>query len=325
METASAPRIYDLPSPLGTIRGAGSSPAGLVFNIMRCATHDGPGIRTTVFLKGCPLTCLWCHNPEHRLDLPAILWDAGRCIGCGTCVASCPTGACLRKAGEIGIDPSCCRRCGRCADACPTEALERLSRGLDIAELLEILERDRPFFEEGGGGVTFSGGEPFDQPAFLLAALDACGARGFHRAVDTSGYAEPALVSAAAGMTELFLFDLKLVDPARHRRAVGVDNRLILQNLVSLAEREVDLIVRIPLIPGVNDGPDDLAAAGALIARLPRRPPVDLLPYHRTAAGKYRRLGLPVPLPNTETPSAEAVVAAARRLSAYGLEVRIGG
>jgi len=310
-----------------TVRAAGdpSAAEGMVFHIMRFATHDGPGIRTTVFLKGCPLACLWCHNPEHRLNLPAVIWDGRRCIGCGACVASCPTGACIASAGKIRLDPFRCRRCGRCADACPAEALERTERAVRLEALLETLERDLPFYEESGGGVTFSGGEPLAQPAFLLAALEGLGRRGIHRAVDTSGYADPGLLAAAARRTDLFLYDLKGIDPVKHRRATGVDNGLILENLARLSAAGAELVVRMPLVPGINDGHEDLAAAGAFLARLPRRPPVDLLPYHRAAAGKYRRLGLEPPLSGTSPPAAEALEEAARLLSSFGLTVRIQG
>lgn len=298
---------------------------GLVFNVMRFATHDGPGIRTTVFLKGCPLACLWCHNPEHRRDLPAVVWEGRRCIGCGACIAACPTGACTLCDGQIRLEVSRCRRCGRCADACPAEALERTERPLGLATLLATLERDRPFFEESGGGVTFSGGEPLAQPAFLLAALEAVGRLGIHRAVDTSGYADSELLATVADRADLFLFDLKGIDPRKHRRATGVDNRPILDNLARLSAAGAEIVVRMPLIPGINDGREDLVAAGTFLAGLPRRPPVDVLPYHRAAAGKYRRLGLEPPLPGAVPPSVEALEEAARLLSSFGLAVRIEG
>lgn len=298
---------------------------GTVFNVMRFSTHDGPGIRTTVFLKGCPLSCWWCHNPENWRQVPAEVYLPERCTGCGVCIENCPAHALSRGSRGIAVDAGLCRHCGRCIAVCPMEARESTGWSIGVAELMQSVERDIPFFDQSGGGVTFSGGEPLCQPDFLLAMLVACGRLEIHRAVDTSGFVDAGVLMQAAPLTDLFLYDLKAIDPQKHRAETGVDNTKILANLRRLSAAGADIIIRIPLIPGVNDGENDITAAGEFIAGLPRPHPVHLLPYHRAANGKYRKLGLRYRGEQVMPPSDTQVADAARRLSGMGLTVEIGG
>ncbi len=298
---------------------------GRIFNLMRYATHDGPGIRTTVFLKGCPLSCWWCHNPENWSHVPSEIYLAERCTGCGDCMEACPENALSRTASGVLAEPARCRHCGRCVAACPAGARESTVRQAGVAELVREIASDIPFYEQSGGGVTFSGGEPLGQPEFLMALLEACGRLEIHRAVDTSGHADRRVLMEAARLTELFLYDLKTVDPDRHRAATGVDNGRILENLRWLSGAEADIIIRIPVIPGVNDDEESVAGFGGFLAGLPRRHPVNLLPYHRTAAGKFKKLGLVYRGAQTQAPSGERVADIARCLSGFGLTVTVGG
>jgi pyruvate formate lyase activating enzyme len=303
----------------------GQDAKGSIFNIMRFSTHDGPGIRTTVFLKGCPLSCWWCHNPENWQQVPGEVYLADRCSGCGVCIRNCPAGALSRGPSGIAVDPDLCRHCGRCIEACPMEARESTVRTVGVAELMRSIERDLPFFEQSGGGVTFSGGEPLCQPDFLLAMLAECGRLDIHRAVDTSGFADTAVLMRTAALTDLFLYDLKVLDPQKHREHTGVDNAGILANLRQLSAAGADIVIRIPLVPGVNDAAEDLDAAGEFVSGLARPHPVHLLPFHRAAAAKYKKLGLSYRGQDVFPPSAEQVADAARRLSQFGLKVEIGG
>jgi len=298
---------------------------GRIFNIMRFSTHDGPGIRTTVFLKGCPLACWWCHNPENWGHVPGVVYIKDRCTGCGACVAACPHQALSLTPEGVLADPDRCQGCGACVAACPAEARESTGRPIGLEELLQTVERDTPFYDQSGGGVTFSGGEPLAQPGFLMAALERCGRAGIHRAIDTSGYAEADVVRRAARSADLFLYDLKAMDPETHRRCTGVDNARILGNLRFLSEAGAEVVVRIPLVPGVNDDPANIAATGEFLAGLPRRHPVDLLPYHDTARGKYARLGLSRSEPAPAPPAAERLAAIQSELSRYGISAHIGG
>lgn len=298
----------------------------LVFDIKRYSINDGPGIRVTIFFKGCPLNCLWCHNPESISPKVQKLFTASKCIGCGECCRVCPVQACTLTAQGIVTDASLCTLCGLCAEVCPTRATEMSGRYRPIEELLGIIEKERPFFDQSGGGVTISGGEPLLYPDFLVELLDACGARNIHRAIDTSGYVKTATLLRVAEHTDLFLYDLKAIDADTHKRYTGVDNRLILANLRALAATDVAIQVRIPLIGGVNDDAASLEAFAAFIASLPGpRRDVNLLPFHDVARGKDTKLGRERDLSALREPAPEGVAQAIELFAAHGLTASVGG
>lgn len=299
-------------------------PTGLVFNIMRFSTRDGPGLRTTVFLKGCPLACAWCHNPESQSVYPEFIFRENRCIRCGECLEICPEKAIFLVNGVPSGRLDTCRVCGTCAETCPAEAREIIGREMTAAQVLDQVLKDRPFFEESGGGVTFSGGEPLAQPDFLEALLAACRAEELHTAVDTCGLAPFETFERILPWVDLLLYDLKIMDDAEHRRLTGASNRVILENLESLAGRGVEILIRTPILPGVTDGPDNLAAMVGFLERLPGVSGIMLLPYHETGLEKYRLLGLNNSLPDLKGPSAERLEEAARVFRARGLRVVVG-
>lgn len=299
---------------------------GTVFDIKRFSIHDGPGIRTTVFLKGCPLHCPWCHNPESQDMEPGVMLRPSRCIACGACVEVCPEHAISKdEDGVIVTDPRLCRRCGTCTDECFAEARERVGREMTVEEIVSDVGRDTDFYEESGGGVTLSGGEPLMQKAFSAELLEALQRRGIHTAVDTSGAVSWSAFEAVRLHTDLFLFDIKHMDPDRHREATGAGNRRILENLEKLSALGHDIVLRFAVIPGINDGEENLRRTGAFAAGLPVRHPLSLLPYHAAASDKYKRLGQSYTLGNLSPPGDERVAEIAGIFEAYGLEVRIGG
>ena len=266
---------------------------GVIFDIKRYAVNDGPGIRTTVFFKGCPLDCAWCHNPESKSPSFEISYRQNRCLGCGQCLRSCPREALVIEGGLVVLDRSRCDLCGVCAQTCPTEALERIGREITVAELIGEVEKDRPFFEESGGGVTFSGGEPLLQPLFLEAVLRACRERKLSTCLDTSGYAPLEVLERIRDLVDVFLYDLKSVEAGTHQRATGVSNRLILENLDRLSRNGSRIIIRVPVIPGVNDSVRQGRSLAGFVSGLSGVGDVSLLPYHDIAADKVRRLGRP--------------------------------
>ncbi len=299
---------------------------GTIFDIKKFAVHDGPGIRSTVFFKGCPLRCLWCQNPEGILPSPAIMVFSSRCIrGCRDCIAVCPHHALSKGRRGILLDRSRCDGCGDCARACPSEALLLTGRSVTANDVLRELAKDKPFFQDSGGGVTISGGEPLQQPGFLRELLALCRGQKIHTAVDTSGHAPFAEFEKLFPLVDLFLYDLKALDEDRHKRLTGVSNRLILGNLRKLSRAGCALAVRVPLVPGFNDDPRDLEQMADFCASLPNRHPLHLLPYHRGYSGKARRLGLGDPLPKTLPPAPEAVRQAKEIFLKNKLTVKIGG
>jgi pyruvate formate lyase activating enzyme len=298
-------------------------PTGTIFLVERFALHDGPGIRTTVFFKGCPMRCWWCHSPESQSTVPETLVRADRCIRCGECLQACEHGAIAEADGEFTTLRAHCAVCGACAQVCPSGAREIAGREVTVAELVAEIERDVAFFDGSGGGVTFSGGEPLMQAAFLGDAIRACRELGIHTAVETAGFAPWPAVELAA-TADLVLFDLKLHDEARHRFYTGVSNRPILENLARLAATSANLRVRIPLVPGVNDTAAEVDGLGRFLASAGIRE-VDLLPYHTAGVAKYRRLGRSAPMPEAVPPSPSQVEAARRHLERFGLFVRAGG
>lgn len=295
---------------------------GVIFDMARFAIHDGPGIRTTVFLKGCPLSCWWCHNPESQSPRPDILHREFLCVRCGSCVEACPRQA--RSLSESGIarDVARCTVCGACAEACPSGAAEAVGRRVTVEDLVREIERDAPFFDESGGGVTFSGGEPLAQHEFLRDVLDRCGERDIHRVVDTCGFARPEVLRSIAERADLFLFDLKLMDADRHVACTGVGNDLIIENLKMLAGMGAEVQVRVPIIPTITDAADNVDAIGEFVSGLPRPPRVTLLAHHPAAMEKYGRFRMRRRLPGRlGAPSSSELEEIASRLAGYGLQV----
>jgi pyruvate formate lyase activating enzyme len=299
-------------------------PTGLIFDIKKYSVHDGPGIRTTVFFKGCPLTCWWCHNPESRNPAPLLYYDADKCLGCHDCVDVCPEGAITATEGASLTDSALCTGQGACAAVCPSEARQLLGQRYTVGEIVAEIEKDRVFYEESGGGVTFSGGEPLLQWEFLVDVLRACGERGIHRTVDTTGVATPEVLLKVAAETDLFLYDLKTMDPHLHLETTGLHVRPILNNLQRLLSVGAKVRVRVPLIPGISDG-ENIDRTGTFLRGLTGIEGVHLLPYHKPAQSKHHKFGIPWRLPDDLAMPQEQVDAIADRMRSYGLAVTVGG
>ena len=298
----------------------------LIFDIKRYAINDGPGIRITIFLKGCPLSCKWCHNPESQSVAAQKLYTEKNCIGAQECIAVCPENALELTPHGIVTDYNACTLCGLCAEVCPTKAMEMSGKLYGVDELIEIIEKERIHIDQSGGGVTFSGGEPLMHSGFLLEMLKACGEKGLHRTIDTSGFSDTKTLLEVAKYTDLFLFDIKHVDSDIHKKWTGVGNKLILDNLKILAETGAEINIRIPLIKNVNADKKSVSDIAAFVAGLPgKKPKVNILPYHNIAASKYTKLGSDYEEFNMAEPSEEDQNRAISIFKDKGLEVEIGG
>jgi pyruvate formate lyase activating enzyme len=294
-----------------------------LFDIKRYALNDGPGIRITVFFKGCPLSCIWCHNPEGIAPHPQKLYTAKRCIGCRSCISACPSRALTQSSAGILTNPMLCMVCGQCVEACPTKAMEMSGIMYKAEMIMKEIEKEVPFIDQSGGGVTFCGGEPLMQPKALADLLLRCGRLDLHRAVDTSLYAGEAILLQIMPETDLFLVDLKLIDSAKHLYYCGVPNERILANIRILSEARKPFTIRIPLIEGVNADDGNLHASARFLAGLPMLPlGLRFLPYHAVGHSKHAKLGT---LYNPDNhlmgaPGHERLAHACAIFASYGIE-----
>lgn len=301
-------------------------PQALLFDIKPYSINDGPGIRITVFLKGCPLNCLWCHNPESISPHTQKMYSKSKCIGCGTCVENCPQDALRLTPDGIITDVVACDLCGICADVCPTKAMEMSGRPATVEEVMKVVKRETVMMDQSEGGITISGGEPLMQPDFLIELLDACGREGIHRAVDTSGFAKTETLLEVAKRTDLFLYDLKTMDPDKHKKFTGISNEKILSNLKVLAESGAEINIRIPLIQGVNTDEQNIRDTAAFIAALAGPPkPVNLLVYHNIAINKHNKLGQAYDFTGLAEPAREDISRAIAIFAEFGLQASVGG
>jgi pyruvate formate lyase activating enzyme len=260
-----------------------------VFDIKRFSINDGDGIRTTIFLKGCPLACKWCQNPEGLVPEIRLWYARNICVGCKSCIAACEENALRWDDRGVAIDHASCTRCSECVVACPTGAIRFDAREMSVAEALEEIKKDRPFYGTDGG-VTLSGGECMVSPAFSLGVLRGCRECGINALIETSLYARPEIVDAFAETTDKIIADIKLIDPARHYLATGVDNALILSNIRRLAQQDTNLLIRVPLIPGFTDDEENMRGIAQFVASLGREIPVELLNFNPMCREKYESL-----------------------------------
>ena len=298
-------------------------PTGLLMDVKRFAVHDGPGVRTTLFLKGCSLRCVWCHNPEGISPRAQTAYYAHKCIGCGECARVCPAGAQRMDAGGHRFDRERCVACGACEEACLGEAMKLFGRTVTVDEAETIALEDRAFYDHSGGGVTVSGGEPLLQADFVRALFERLKEQGVHTAVDTCGNVPWTAFEKALPVADLFLFDVKHIDSDAHRALTGAGNERILDNLRRLSDAGARIEIRMPLVPGANDDTDTLERIGALLGGL-NVETMRVLPYHALARSKYAALGKPDTMPDVPSPDDGAIARAVSILRAHGVNAVSG-
>ncbi len=297
---------------------------GTIFNIQRYSVQDGPGVRTTVFVKGCPLRCHWCSNPESQKTQLQISHRNTLCDRCGRCLEACPRDAISLHRGGVRINRGNCDNCGACVTACYPGALEVLGREATEEEVLAEARKDALFYRNSGGGVTVSGGEPLSQPEFVAGLLDRCQQAGLHTTVDTCGYAPASALEMVLPYVDLVLYDVKHMQEEPHRRATGVSNKRVLANAVIIARAGVSMIFRLPLIAGINDSEDNIRATARFAQELGVRR-LDLLPYHRFGATKYTNLDRRYRLAGLASPPDDQVERLKAIVESMGLECQVGG
>ncbi|MEA1994369.1 MAG: glycyl-radical enzyme activating protein [Euryarchaeota archaeon] len=296
---------------------------GMIFDIKKFAVHDGPGIRTTVFFKGCPLSCWWCHNPEGISSSNEIFYHGIKCINCGKCIQICPEEAVIEENDGISILRKKCTSCGLCGEVCPSGALQVVGRKVTVEEIMKEIRGSVIYYDSSNGGVTFSGGEPLMQPTFLKTLLKRCKEEEIHTTLDTAGYASPEAFNSITDDVDLFLYDLKLLNSEQHLKYTGVSNKPIIKNLKRLIEKNSDLIIRFPVIPTITDTEKNIEQLVELVSSL-RIHRIDLLPFHDIRE-KYERLGKEYRMESTQSPSNETLKKIREKLESNGIKVKIGG
>jgi pyruvate formate lyase activating enzyme len=293
----------------------------MIFDIKHYAIHDGPGIRTTIFFKGCPLRCQWCANPESQHTTAELFYTRVHCTLCGECARVCPNGAIQLDAEKRRYDRRQCRGCGQCALACPSDALELCGTMIDEKTLWERIKDDRAFWDHSGGGVTLSGGEPLLQYEFIGHFLSRCKGHYVHTAIETCGHVPETHLNAVLPHVDLFIFDFKAEEAAHHERLTGKPNQRIKKNLETILSSPVDVLVRMPLIPGLNDAPPVLRAVGRFLEKARQGVRFEILGYHRLGISKYERLGQPYMLADIEAVPSERLCEAKAHLRGFNLTI----
>lgn len=291
---------------------------GTIFDIQRYSIHDGPGIRTTVFLKGCPLQCLWCSNPESQSNYPEIMFDRSLCTRCGRCVEVCPYNATVKSDDEIKLLRDLCQGCGECVAACPNDARQLVGRQEEVEKILKEVEKDGLFYKNSGGGVTLSGGEPMSQPDFTCTLLKRCKDQGIHTVLDTSGYTRLEDWDRVLEYVDLILFDLKEMESDKHKEYTGVTNELILASARKLTSLGVPMIIRVPLIPGYTDSHKNIEGCAHFAKEIGVNR-IELLAFHRLCISKYNKLDKPWGLDGIITPTKAFLEEVRDNLNSYGL------
>ena len=297
---------------------------GLIFNIVRSSFVDGWGIRTTIFLKGCPLRCVWCCNPEGQSLAPQLRVTYSDCDGCGDCVSACKRGALAVTGGRVKVDRTLCDGCGGCRESCLSDALGIYGQWDTAREMFGIVRKDETFYRSSGGGVTIGGGEATLYPEFCLGLIELCHEAGIHVAVDTCGQVGSELGMEVLRRADLLLYDVKGLDDVKHRRFTGVSNTGILENLRTLSSEGVPVIVRLPVIPGYNDSDEELAAAREFLAELPSLKRLDILPVHQYGKSKYEELDMEYGLRCEKIPD-ERQKKILELFKSAGLNAQLGG